>query len=99
MSLIDVPGDELMRVHDLLQRTKDMMDSGPTAAMGGLVDSLGQPDLEGAARHFEKRWADGRYVLGRDLVGVRDAAKSVVDAFQQTDDATVAALSSTEGGS
>jgi hypothetical protein len=98
MSLIDVPGDELMRVHDLLQRTKDMMDSGPTAAMGGLVDSLGQPDLEGAARHFEKRWADGRYVLGRDLVGVRDAARSVAEAFQQTDDSTVAALTNPDQG-
>jgi hypothetical protein len=96
MSLIDVPGDELMRVHDLLQRTKDMMDSGPTAAMGGLIDSLGQPDLQGSARHFEKRWGDGRYVLGRDLVGVRDAAKAVAEAFRETDDSTVAALTEPE---
>ena len=92
MSLIDVPGDELMRVHDLLQRTKDLMDSQVIRSMGHLVDDLGQRTLESAAQTFEKSWSDGRYVIGRDLDGVRDASKAVVDAFQKTDDSTVDAL-------
>jgi hypothetical protein len=98
MSLIDVPGSELLRVHDLLQRTKDLMDSGSIKKLGGLVDALGQDELEGAARKFEKSWGDGRYVVGRDLEGVRDAAKSVADAFRQTDDATAEALTAPPAG-
>ncbi|MEV4758827.1 hypothetical protein AB0J86_27535 [Micromonospora sp. NPDC049559] len=97
MSVIDVPGAELERVHDLLQRTKDLMDSAPIKAMGHLVDSLGQHDLESAAHEFEKRWGDGRHVVGKDLEGVRDAAKSVADAFRTTDEETVAALEAPQG--
>ncbi|MGW4464938.1 hypothetical protein [Micromonospora sp. NPDC004704] len=92
MSVIDVPGAELERVHDLLQRTKDLMDSSPIRAMGQLVDTLGQHDLESAAHEFEKRWGDGRHVLAKDLEGVRDAAKAVADAFRETDEQTAAAL-------
>jgi predicted lipid-binding transport protein (Tim44 family) len=92
MALIDVPGDELMRVHALLQRTKDMMDTGLTAALGDQIAALGHEELQAASYDFERSWADGRTVVGRDLEGVRDAAKAVVDAFAQTDQATVDAL-------
>ncbi|MGW3786521.1 hypothetical protein ACWD5Z_18205 [Micromonospora chokoriensis] len=92
MSVIDVPGTELMRVHDLLQRTRELMDSSPIRSMGPVVDTLGQRELEGAAREFEKRWGDGRYVVAKDLEGVRDAAKAVADAFRETDDQTAASL-------
>lgn len=93
MALIDVPGDELMRIHDLLRRTKEMMDTGITREMGrARFDALGNRTLQDGARDFERSWGDGRFVLGRDLEGVRDAAKAVVDAFEQTDQATVDAL-------
>ncbi|GAA5192383.1 hypothetical protein GCM10023322_51860 [Rugosimonospora acidiphila] len=92
MTVIDVPGEELQQVHDLLQRTSDLMDSSPIKSMGSVVDTLGQKDLESAAHNFESKWSDGRYVVSKDLTGVRDAAKSVVDAFAQTDEQTVAAL-------
>jgi hypothetical protein len=94
MSVIDVPGDELERVHDLLQRTKDLMDSSQVQSMDHVVDNLGQRDLESAAYDFEKRWGDGRFVVYRDLDGLRDAAKAVADAFQETDEQTVNALTS-----
>ncbi|MBY8874510.1 hypothetical protein K7640_22030 [Micromonospora sp. PLK6-60] len=94
MSVIDVPGAELIRVHDLLQRTRELMDSSPIRSMGPVVDTLGQRELESAAREFEKRWGDGRYVVAKDLEGVRDAAKAVADAFRETDDQTAAALES-----
>ncbi|MEU8256627.1 hypothetical protein AB0C06_20460 [Micromonospora inaquosa] len=94
MSVIDVPGAELERVHDLLQRTKELMDGSSVRSMGPVVDTLGQHELEAAAREFEKRWGDGRYVVAKDLEGVRDAAKAVADAFRETDDQTVAALES-----
>ncbi|WP_422772899.1 hypothetical protein ACN28C_07995 [Plantactinospora sp. WMMC1484] len=94
MSVIDVPGAELERVHDLLQRTKELMDSSSIRSMGPVVDTLGQRELEAAAREFEKRWGDGRYVVAKDLEGVRDAAKAVADAFRETDDQTAASLGS-----
>jgi len=97
MSVIDVPGGELERVHDLLRRTKELMDSASIRSMGAVVDTLGQRELEGAAREFEKRWGDGRYVLAKDLDGVRDAAKAVADAFWETDEQTVAALENPAG--
>ena len=97
MSVIDVPGAELERVHDLLRRTKELMDSASIRSMGAVVDTLGQRDLEGAAHEFEKRWGDGRYVLAKDLDGVRDAAKAVADAFRETDEQTVAALENPAG--
>ncbi|MFI5934100.1 hypothetical protein [Actinoplanes sp. NPDC051494] len=90
--MIDVPGDELERVHELLRRTKDLMDSSPIRGMGREVDSLGHRGLQKAARHFEKRWGDGRHVVGKDLSGVRDAAKAVADAFAETDTAVGNAL-------
>ncbi|MFD0785375.1 hypothetical protein ACFQZ8_15820 [Micromonospora azadirachtae] len=92
MSVIDVPGVELERVHDLLQRTKDLMDSAPIKSMGHAVDTLGQRELEKAAHEFEKKWGDGRHVVAKDLEGVRDAAKAVADAFRETDEQTVNAL-------
>ncbi|MET7747939.1 hypothetical protein [Micromonospora sp. NPDC005367] len=92
MSVIDVPGVELERVHDLLQRTKDLMDSAPIKSMGHVVDTLGQRELEKAAHEFEKKWGDGRHVVAKDLEGVRDAAKAVADAFRETDEQTVNAL-------
>ena len=92
MSTIDVPGDELMRVHDLLQRTSDLMDGASVRSMGDAVDALGHRWIADAGHGFEKKWGDGRYVLHKDLTGVRDAAKAVADAFQQTDDLTVDAL-------
>ncbi|MEV6365941.1 hypothetical protein FXF53_24460 [Micromonospora sp. WP24] len=92
MSVIDVPGVELERVHDLLQRTKDLMDSAPIRSMGSVVDTLGQRELEKAAHEFEKRWGDGRHVVAKDLEGVRDASKAVADAFRETDEQTVNAL-------
>jgi hypothetical protein len=92
VSLIDVPGSELLRVHDLLQRTQDLMDSGPVASMGHLVQLLGQRDLQSAGQRFEKSWSDGRHVIGKDLGDIRDASKAVADAFQQTDEAVINAL-------
>lgn len=92
MALIDVPGDELMRVHDLLRRTKEMMGTGITRDMGDRVEALGHRELRAAGEDFERSWGDGRYVVGRDLEGIRDAAKSVAEAFAQTDQATADAL-------
>ncbi|WP_433119404.1 hypothetical protein [Micromonospora sp. CA-246542] len=92
MSEILVPGAELERVHELLRRTKELMDSASVRSMGAVVDTLGQRGLEDAARNFEKRWGDGRHVVGKDLGGVRDAAKAVADAFRETDTQTVNAL-------
>ncbi|MER7440375.1 hypothetical protein [Micromonospora avicenniae] len=96
MSVIDVPGVELERVHDLLQRTKDLMDSAPIKSMGHVVDTLGQRELEKAAHEFEKKWGDGRHVVAKDLEGVRDAAKAVADAFRETDEQTVNALNDSD---
>ncbi|MFC4020556.1 hypothetical protein ACFOW4_21805 [Micromonospora sp. GCM10011542] len=98
MSVIDVPGAELERIHDLLQRTKDLMDSAPIRSMGHVVDTLGQRDLQKAAHDFEKRWGDGRHVVAKDLEGVRDAAKAVADAFRETDEQTVNALTNPDDG-
>ena len=92
MSVIDVPGDELERVHDLLQRISDLMNSNQIRNMGAEVDTLGHRDLEKAGHHFEKRWGDGRHVVGKDMEGVRDAAKAVADAFKEADEQTGAAL-------
>ena len=94
MSVIDVPGDELERVHDLLQRISDLMNSNQIRNMGAEVDTLGHRDLEKAGHHFEKRWGDGRHVVGKDMEGVRDAAKAVADAFREADEQTGAALTS-----
>ncbi|PMR59982.1 hypothetical protein C1A38_16295, partial [Verrucosispora sp. ts21] len=41
-------------------------DSTSIRSMGAVVDTLGQRELEDAAREFEKRWGDSRYVIGRD---------------------------------
>lgn len=92
MSLIDVPGSELLRVHDALQRVQELMASGAIRSMGNQVRSLGQRELQAAARDFERSWNDGRHVVDKDLRDVRDASKTVADAFQQVDDAVVAAL-------
>ncbi|MFC0109613.1 hypothetical protein [Kibdelosporangium aridum] len=98
MSLIEIPADELRRVADLLQRTKDLMGSDLVKSMGDVVEALADQKLETAAWDFEKAWGDGRYVLGRDLDGLRDASRAVADAFQQTDEQTVNALTEGENG-
>ena len=59
MSVIHVPGAELERVHELLRRTKELMDGTAVRSMGSVVDTLGQRNLEDAAHQFEKRWGDG----------------------------------------
>ncbi|MEU7755777.1 hypothetical protein AB0B57_24155 [Micromonospora sp. NPDC049101] len=98
MSVIHVPGAELERVHELLRRTKELMDSASIRSMGAVVDTLGQRNLEDAAHHFEKRWGDGRHVVAKDLEGVRDAAKAVADAFKEADTQTANALTAPEQG-
>jgi hypothetical protein len=92
MSEIRVPVDELDKVADLLQRTKDMMGDNLIKSMGDMVEAMGDKKLRSAARDFEKSWGDGRFVLGRDLQALRDASRACADAFRETDEQTVNAL-------
>lgn len=98
MSEIRVPVDELARVADLLSRTEQLMGDSLVSSMGGMVDALGDQRMRDAAQDFEGSWGDGRYVLGRDMVALRDASRSCADAFRQTDEQTVNALVEGNGG-
>lgn len=95
MSEIRVPVDELTRVAELLSRTEKLMGDSLVRSMGGMVDAMGDKRMRDAARDFEKSWGDGRFVLGRDLVALRDASRTAADAFRDTDEQTANTL--TEG--
>jgi hypothetical protein len=98
MSEIRVPVDELARVADLLSRTEQLMGDSLVRSMGGMVDAMGDRRVQDAARDFEKSWGDGRFVLGRDLVALRDASRTAADAFRGTDEQTANALTQGNGG-
>lgn len=98
MSEIRVPVDELARVADLLTRTEQLMGDSLIRSMGGMVDAMGDKRMRDAGRDFEKSWGDGRFVLGRDLVALRDASRTAADAFRSTDEQAANALTESSGG-
>ncbi|GAA2677506.1 MULTISPECIES: hypothetical protein [Actinoplanes] len=80
---VNIPGTELKEAQDMLTFVHDFIDIGNHTF--DFDAAFGRGQLRGAAQHFEDRWNDGRFQLKRQIVGVRDAIGSILDAFEKTD--------------
>ncbi|MFI7601319.1 hypothetical protein [Actinoplanes sp. NPDC049681] len=80
---VHIPGSELKEAQDMLTFIHDFIDVGPHRV--DFAAAFGRGRLAGAAGHFDDRWNDGRFQLRRQVVGVRDAIGSILDAFGKTD--------------
>ncbi|UIX31052.1 hypothetical protein [Streptomyces sp. GQFP] len=81
MAEIDMPGDEVARVRDLLGRVMELVE---TKASGFNAADVGPP-LERSGDNFDKKWNDGRFQLKRNGKVLRDACEAIVKAFEDAD--------------
>ncbi|MEU4172817.1 hypothetical protein AB0F46_38785 [Streptomyces sp. NPDC026665] len=87
---INIPGDELREAQNMLGFVHDLIDIDRHTF--DFDAAFGRDLSRGAARHFEKKWDDGKKQLKRQVKGVREAIGSILDSFEQTDRDAVANL-------
>ncbi|MDX3053967.1 hypothetical protein PV394_02235 [Streptomyces sp. NE06-03E] len=87
---VSIPGDELREAQDMLGVVHDLIDIGRNTF--DFDAAFGRELSRGGARNFESRWEDGKFQLKRQIVGVKDAIGSIVDAFEKTDQDAAAHL-------
>lgn len=91
-----VPGDELQQAQQMLDLVHDHVDIGHNTFD---FDAAFGPELShGSARHFEKKWEDGKKQLKKQITGVRDAIGDILDAMNKTDQDAVNNLDNGKGG-
>ncbi|MFG3296860.1 hypothetical protein ACGF3G_49840 [Streptomyces sp. NPDC048179] len=88
MAEIEMPGDEVERLGQLLGRVMDLIETKPT---GFNASDVGRP-LVDAGSNFDKKWDDGRTQLKRNSKDLKDACEAIVKAFKDADDQQAAAL-------
>jgi hypothetical protein len=81
MAEIDLPGDELERMSQLLGRVMELIDT----KSGGFDESAVGGPMASSGRHFDDKWSDGRTQLKRQGNQLKDACDEIVKAFTDQD--------------
>ncbi|MGW2180227.1 hypothetical protein ACWCXX_19365 [Streptomyces sp. NPDC001732] len=81
MAEIEMPGDEVERLGELLRRVMDLIDTGPT---GFNAQDVGPP-LVRSGTDFDDEWKDGRVQVKRNSKDLKDACEAIVKAFDDFD--------------
>ncbi|MFJ1882428.1 MULTISPECIES: hypothetical protein [unclassified Streptomyces] len=92
MAEIEMPGDEVQRLGELLGRVMDLIDTRPS---GYDPEDVGPP-LVRPGTNFDDAWKDGRVQLKRNSKDLKDACAAIVKAFEEFD--TKMGSSLKEGG-
>ncbi|MFJ9627223.1 hypothetical protein ACIRU8_05900 [Streptomyces sp. NPDC101175] len=93
MAEIDMPGDEVERLGQLLGRVMDLIE---TRSTGFNANDVGAP-LVDAGSNFDKKWGDGRFQLKRNSKDLKDACEAIVKAFADADEKMGSQLTNTDG--
>ena len=88
MALIQIPGDELERLSQLLSKVHDTVGNlGDLDSIldGRPSDALGDGKLIRAVDRFHGHWDDGHYQLRKETQTLSTSASDVTKAFKDTD--------------
>ncbi|MFF3786198.1 hypothetical protein [Streptomyces sp. NPDC001933] len=81
MAEIEMPGDEVQRLGELLGRVMDLIDTRPS---GYDPEDVGPP-LVRPGTNFDEQWKDGRVQVKRNSKDLKDACEAIVKAFADFD--------------
>ncbi|MFE6495945.1 hypothetical protein [Streptomyces sp. NPDC057748] len=81
MAEIEMPGDEVQRLGELLGRVMDLIDTRPS---GYAPEDVGPP-LVRPGTDFDEQWKDGRVQVKRNSKDLKDACEAIVKAFDEFD--------------
>ena len=85
MADISIPGDDIESGRDNMRQVMELFDSSNTS-QANIAAAVGNDgNVVGAAKHFDKRWRDGRTQLKDEGQGIIDALTKVIDTFTDTD--------------
>ncbi|MEL5955760.1 hypothetical protein AADR41_13485 [Streptomyces sp. CLV115] len=81
MAEIEMPGDEVQRLGELLGRVVDLIDTRPS---GYDPEDVGPP-LVRPGTNFDDAWKDGRVQVKRNSKDLKDGCAAIVKAFAEFD--------------
>ncbi|MEU9317363.1 hypothetical protein [Streptomyces sp. NPDC048295] len=93
MAEIEMPGDEVQRLGELLGRVVDLIDTRPSGYNPADVG----PPLVRPGTNFDDAWKDGRVQVKRNSKDLKEGCDAIVKAFAEFDTKMGSALK--KGGS